>query len=236
VSRPRHHAAIGRTAQERGDDFEAWFEGANAESVARGLVARLLHVGPPHRRTGPGGEHIVITGPGGADYQGTARDGRAIAMEAKSRSRDLRFAEVKPHQREDLDRVAAAGGVAALLYRWTPPLLARARTFVVPWTEVPWRTAKSADGTRRPSSIGPEALAAWEVHPDCLLHPLDARWRFYLAPLLAAPRVMRVPWSPRLDGHLQQALGAMRGGRAQEVSLEAGGVRLILQAPTGGAR
>lgn len=55
-----------------------------------------------------------------------------------------------------------------------------------------------------------------------------------LAP--ASPRVMRVPWSPRLDGHLQQAMGAMREGRAQEVSLEVGGVRLILQAPTGGAR
>lgn len=233
-ARGRDDRAIGHAALARGEDFEAWVNAANARAVVRGEVARLHHLGPPHRRTGRGGERVIITGPGGADYQGQTRDGRAIALEAKCRAGALRYAEVKPHQRADLDACARSGGVAALLYRWTTPDRRRARTLVVPWTEVPWRVVEGANGPRA-TSVGPEELTAWEVPSACLVDPRDARWRFYLAPLLARPRVMRVAWSAGLDGQLAVALGAMRDGRAQEVSVEAGGVRLVIAGTTGGA-
>lgn len=232
---PRRNAAIGAAAHERGESFEEELNDAIERAVEDRLVARLVHVGPPHKRTGRGGERIVITGPGGADYQGQTHDSRSIAFEAKCRADRLRWAEVKKHQRDDLDACARAGGVAALVYRWTTPDRRRQRTFVVPWAEVPWRTIAdpAAEGGRRPTSVGPEELGAWEVDPRALLDPRDAAWVFFLAPLLPATpappaAVMRVGWTPALDADLRTALSLLGEGRAGTVSLLAGGVRLDL--------
>lgn len=227
----RDHAAIGAAAHARGDAFEEEINRAIERAVEAGLVARLVHVGPPHKRTGRDGSRIVITGTGGADYQGQTLDSRSVAFEAKCRADRLRFVEVKDHQRADLDACARSGGVAALVYRWTTPDRRRQRTFVVPWTAVPWKTLPdaAAPGGRRPTSVGPEELAAWEVDPRALLHPRDARWAFFLAPLLAPPpRVMRVGWTPALDRQLRTALGMVAAGTARTVSLAVGGVQLDL--------
>ena len=224
MTRPRNHAAIGRAAQQRGDAFEAWLDAAHEAHVATGVLARMRHVGPPHKRIG-GGE-VVIIGDGPADYQGQttrAHGGRAVAIEAKCRAGNLRLAELPAHQVADLDACADGGGVAALVYRWTTPDRRAQRTFVVPWRRVPWAAARRGDGP----SVGPEACAPWEVDPRALLDPRDALWRPYLAPLLAAqPPVVRLPWTPGLDGVLLRAFEALRAGRGRTVEIEAYGVRL----------
>lgn len=232
----RDHRAIGTAAHERGESFEAELNDAIERAVALGLVARLVHVGPPHRRTGAAGT-VVVTGTGGADYQGQATDSRSIAFEAKCRAARLRYEEVKRHQRDDLDACAAAGGVAALVYRWTTHDRRMQRTFVVPWARVPWRTIADAraPGGRRPTSVGPEELGAWEVDRNALLHPRDARWRFFLAPLLAPPpRVLRVAWSAALDRDLRRALDLVKAGRAGSLSVVLGDVRLDVARRGGG--
>lgn len=233
----RDHHAIGARARSRGGSFEAEIEAANDAAVARHLVARLTHVGPPHERTGPGGARVVITGPGGADYQGQTVDGRAIAMEAKCRAGRLRWVEVEEHQRQDLDACHRSGGVdachrsggvAVLLYRWTTPDRRTARTFAVPWGEVPWR---QLDG--RPTSVGPEELAPWEVPPRALLDPRDAGWAFYLAPLLAPrPLVLRLP-EPALRAWAA-SLVAMADGRRADSRLAVGDVEMVVRAQGGG--
>ena len=221
MTRPRNHAAIGRVAKERGDAFEAWLDAAHEASVASGALARMRHVGPPHVR-GAGGVPVIV-GVGPADYQGQTRDGRAVAIEAKCRAGNLRSAELPDHQRADLDACADGGGVAALVYRWTTPDRRAQRTFVVPWRRVPWSAARRGDGP----SVGPDACAPWEVDPRALLDPRDALWRPYLAPLLAAqPPVVRLPWTPGLDGVLLRAFEALRAGRGRTVEVEAYGVRL----------
>lgn len=223
MSRPRNHAAIGAMAHARGDAFEAWLDAAHAAALAGGLLARMRHVGPPHKRIGAG--EVVIVGTGPADYQGQTLDGRAVSLEAKCRAGNLRLAELPEHQRADLDACARAGGVAALVYRWTTPDRTRQRTFALPWAQVPWNAARRGDGP----SVGPEVCAPWEVHPHALLDPRDALWRCYLAPLLAAhPREVRLPWTPGLDGVLGRAFEALRTGHGREVSVEAYGVRLVI--------
>lgn len=231
--RARNHSAIGRAAQSRGDDFERWINGAHDAALAADppLLARMRHVGPPHKRLSP--TEVVIVGEGPADYQGQSLDGRSVALEAKCRSKNLTWAEIPEHQRADLDACARAGGIAALVYRWTSVDLRQRRTFAMPWRLVPWTTRREPDGTLRPVSIGPEACAPWEVHPHALLDPRDARWRFYLAPLLAAhPPEVRLPWTPGLDGVLMRALEALRTGQGRELVVEAYGARLVI----GGAR
>lgn len=221
--RPRNHAAIGAAAHHRGDAFEAWLDAAHAAALATGALARMRHVGPPHKRIGAG--EVVIVGTGPADYQGQTPDSRAVAMEAKCRAGNLRLAELPDHQRDDLDACARAGGVAVLVYRWTTPDRRAQRTFAMPWVQVPWAAPRRGDGP----SVGPEACAPWEVDPRALLDPRDARWRFYLAPLLAAsPAVVRLPWTPALDGMLARAFEALRTGVGRELAVEAYGVRLVI--------
>lgn len=223
MSRPRHHAAIGRIAKERGDAFEHWLDAAHKASVASGALARMRHVGPPHVR-GAGGVPVIV-GTGPADYQGQTPDGRAVAIEAKVRARNLSLSDLPDHQRDDLDACARGGGVAALVYRWTTPDQRRQRTFAMPWTQVPWAAPRRGDGP----SVGPEACAQWEVDPRALLDPRDARWRCYLAPLLAAdPPTVRLPWTPALDGMLLRAMEGLRTGAGRELAVEAYGVRLVI--------
>ncbi len=165
-------------ARDHGDELERWLEAQHERAIARGLLCRMRHVGPPHRRTGVGGHEIRIVGLGPADYQGQLPGGCAIALEAKSREGRLSRDELPEHQRADLDACAAGGGLAVLVARLGGTIHA------IPWREVPWCSPRGGS-----PSIGAADVSAWRVDPRCSSHPLDREWRFYLAPLVGMETV-----------------------------------------------
>lgn len=169
---PRRHTG-GDLAVRHGDELERWLTAQHDRAIARGLLCRMRHVGPPHRRTGVGGHEIRIVGLGPADYQGQLPGGRSVALEAKSREGRLTREELPEHQRADLDACAAGGGLAVLVARLGGV------THAIPWREVPWCSPRGGS-----PSIGAADVSAWRVDPRCELHPLDREWRFYLAPLV----------------------------------------------------
>lgn len=143
-------------------------------------IARLRHVGPPHQRTGKGGQDIKIVGLGPADFQGAirAKDGehwRLLAVEAKSRALRLQRHEIDPHQQDDLRWVESVGGVALVVVELHDEYVTLG-TWAVPWhvLETLWRRTSRArpskpDATRpstvkiESASVGPDELAGWEV-------------------------------------------------------------------------
>ena len=172
----------GARAHAHGGALEAWLDAQFARAIAKGLLARMRHVGPPSEphivdgaiaRDRRGRWLSAVTGEGPADYQGQLVGGRAVALEAKSREGRLRLDEVPEHQRADLDACADGGGLAVLVARLGGV------THAVPWREVPWCSPRGG----RPS-VGAEDVRAWRVDARCELHPLDARWRFFLTPLV----------------------------------------------------
>jgi hypothetical protein len=176
-------AAIGALAHARGDELEAWLAAQHARALARGLLARMAHVGAPSEPHIVGGKVqrdrrgrvlAALAGVGPADYQGQLAGGRSVAIEAKSRAGRLRLDEVAEHQRTDLEACAAGRGLAVLVARLGGVIHA------IPWRDVPWCSPRGGS-----PSIGAADVSAWRVDPRCELHPLDAQWRFYLAPLVA---------------------------------------------------
>ena len=160
---PLHHGAA----------FEAWLKAQHALASRYGL-AHVRHVGPPVAHTGPNGSRLVVIGRGPADYQGTLRGGRAVAVEAKSRDKRLSRAEIPEHQQADLTDVDALGGLALLVVE----LRAVDAVYAVEWGRVPWtvRTRKvqrhGVEVTERSESVGVEELAAWRIADGCYL----GRW------------------------------------------------------------
>jgi hypothetical protein len=156
----------GARATAAGAAFESWIEQQHLDAERLGL-AHVRHVSPAVKVVGrtKRGLEVVITGKAGADYLGhtLAAPARPIVAEAKS-TLDARLArsEVKPHQVADLDRCAAAGGVAVLLWELRAAG-APVRRFAAPWP-VAWR------GSAARGSIGLEELAPWELRPgECYL-------------------------------------------------------------------
>lgn len=155
-------ALAGRSARAHGAALERWL----AEQHRAASLAHLAHVravGAPVV-VGMYGLPIQWAGAGPADYQGVLKGGRAIAVEAKSRDRRLRLAEIPEHQREDLDRVEALGGLALLVVE----LRASTSIFVAPWGRVDWRQVREGAGV----SVGPQELALWRWTGGLYL----ARW------------------------------------------------------------
>lgn len=171
TARAPHRHTGGDLAVRHGDELERWLDAQHQRAIARGLLCRMRHVGPPTKRIGPGGTELVVVGVGPADFQGQLPGGRAVALEAKSREGRLRFDEIPEHQRDDLTACAEGGGLAVLVARLNGV------THAIPWFAVPWGSPRGG----RPS-IGAADVASWRVDPRCELHPLDAQWRFYLAP------------------------------------------------------
>lgn len=163
----------GELAARHGDELERWLDAQHQRAIARGLLCRMRHVGPPTKRTGPGGTELVVVGTGPADFQGQLPGGRSVALEAKSREGRLGLHELPEHQREDLDACAAGGGLAVLVARLGGAIHA------IPWRAVPWASPRGG----RPS-IGAADVSAWRVDPRCELHPLDSHWSFYLSRLI----------------------------------------------------
>jgi hypothetical protein len=82
-------------AHARGGELEAWLSAKHERALARGLLAKMAHVGPPSephvvggvlQRDRRGRVLAAITGVGPADYQGQLPGGRSVALEAKSRA------------------------------------------------------------------------------------------------------------------------------------------------------
>ena len=142
----------GHAARDAGAAFEAWLSAQHRAAELAGL-AHVRHVGPPVAHTGIGGRDLRVIGHGPADYQGVIRGGRAVAVEAKSRTGRLARAEIPQHQQDDLARVAALGGVALLVVELRDHQLVAA----VPWGQVPWMKARTAE------AVGAEQLRAWVV-------------------------------------------------------------------------
>jgi penicillin-binding protein-related factor A (putative recombinase) len=110
---------------------------AEYNACAESYGVALLHKLPtPTRRVKRGnGWSIIYTARSTVDYCGVMLDGtgRHVAIEAKSCTSRPKFylSEVESHQREYLDSVAKAGGVAALAV-----VFGQARTVhVIPWEE-----------------------------------------------------------------------------------------------------
>src|SRR6185369_12920106 len=94
----------------------------------------------------------------GTDFVGFLLDGsgRVIAEEVKACSTKARFnlREVEPHQRDMLDRVHAAGGLALLTLVWGKD---RA-VCVLPWAAV-----------REKVSLADDEIRAWAEEPETFL-------------------------------------------------------------------
>lgn len=175
--------AGGADARDRGAAFERYAKEQHTAAWKAGF-ARLRHVGPPHQRTGPGGDVVKIVGLGPADFQGAirARHGehwRLLGVEAKSREYRLQRREIAAHQQDDLRWIESVGGVALVLIELHDELVSLG-TWAVPWNvlETLWRRTTRArarpGGMLAPpakiesASVGPEELVGWEVPPGAL--------------------------------------------------------------------
>lgn len=185
-------AAAGLIARRHGAALEAWLTMQHDRAIARGLLARMAHVGAPSTphvvngrlaRDQRGRVLAAITGTGPADFQGQLPSGRSVAIEAKSREGRLTREEIAEHQRADLDACAQGGGLAVLVARLDGAVHA------IPWREVPWCSPRGGS-----PSIGAADVAAWRIDARCERHVLDAGWSFYLSALtgVAAMRGGRV--------------------------------------------
>ncbi len=154
------HVLAGELAQAVDHAFMAWCEGQHQLAIQQGHLGRILHVDPPTRYVGRG--LYSRTGVGPSDFQGqlTARyGGRAVAVEAKSRTGRLRLGELPEHQVKDLESCHLHGGIAVLLYEYRSDHGLRCVQFAMPWSAVPWRVTRKGAGP----SIGPEECAPWKV-------------------------------------------------------------------------
>lgn len=163
----------GELAARHGEELERWLTAQHERAIAKGLLCRMRHVGPPTRRIGPGGTELVVVGLGPADFQGQLPGGRSVALEAKSREGRLGLHELPEHQRDDLDACAAGGGLAVLVARLGGVIHA------IPWRAVPWVSPRGGK-----PSIGAGDVVLWRVGERAMLDPRDAGWRFYLSALV----------------------------------------------------
>lgn len=167
------NVARGHLARDRGSWWEAWLrEQHKAAAMAR--LARVTHVGPPHARTGPGGENIVIVGHGPADFQGQIRGAAGapwlpLAVEAKSLTRRMQRHDLEPHQHVDLAFVGGelARGVALVVIELHDDEGASLGRWAIPYRELEtrWRVSRRerAGRVEVSRSVGPEELAGWEI-------------------------------------------------------------------------
>lgn len=144
----------GIKAQAAGARFEDIVEHRLDALEHDGIVAHWTHNQPAFKRIGE--RRFVPVEAGDADYTGMFTGGLYWALEAKS-STDPRFPleRIEMTQILHLDNVARSGGLAFLALQFR--VAGRARDFLIPWSSVPWKTARTAQ------AVYLEDLADWEV-------------------------------------------------------------------------
>lgn len=171
LGRREAHRAQGRAAGANGRRLEALLGDQHARALTAG-VAHVRKVGAPVI-VGRGGAPCAWEGTGPADYLGTLRGGRAVAIEAKSVGKRLSRVAVLEHQARDLERTERLGGLALLVVelRHVGP---RGTVYAVEWSRVPWRMTKATVGgvVQTRETVGAEELAGCEVSAGLYL----ARW------------------------------------------------------------
>lgn len=153
----------GRRAKRLGDDLERWVAAYLGTAQRVGAIAwwMKIHPGVAHRRAlidGRWGFKLVWGERAAADFVGLLPDARMLAIECKSvEGQRLARSAIKPQQRAHLDAVNAAGGIALLAaeFRDEGAVTRTARQYVIPWHEVPWAKARTAE------SLTELAACAW---------------------------------------------------------------------------
>lgn len=155
------NAKRGRVAQAVGASFESWLEGQHTLAKRYGILA---HVEKTQARTAWVKGRLEYVGKGVADYIGTLEGGRSFALEAKSTSGEyLPKSEIDTKQAEHLQLVALAGGLALLLVEFRSDEHPYWRRYAVPWLEVPWEVARTAQ------RVVQDKIEKWRVINECYL-------------------------------------------------------------------
>jgi len=150
---------VSRVQQASGARFEAWIDAQHAVARNRGLLVHAEHTQAVARVIQG---RVVYAAPGVADYVLCLAGGHYAAVEAKACD-GLRLYRhrIAPLQARHLDTVARGGALALLLVAFRDPA---PDYFAVPWLEVPWEKARSAD------NVCAVALASWRIAPgSCYL-------------------------------------------------------------------
>lgn len=162
------NVAVGRKKQQAGSNFEAWVEVQHEKAILLGILAHVEKT-EPHAKVVKG--KLQFLEKGVADYVGVlCRDearghagGRYLATEAKSTAdKRLYKSVVSKKQRDHLNAVARAGGLALLVAEFRETGAPSSR-FAVPWLDVPWAVAESAE------SVTADGLAGYAVDVECYL-------------------------------------------------------------------
>jgi len=156
----------GRKAKRRGEALETWVRGLLISALLALVIAHWMQIWPEakHKRApdGRGGWRFELRwgARAHADFAGTTADGRSFAIECKTvEGARLPRARIAAQQVKHLDAVARAGGVAllALEFRDEGPVVSVGRQYLVPWGQVPWVVARSAQAVEEAS------LARWRI-------------------------------------------------------------------------
>lgn len=168
---PARRQVAGAVAQDNGEEGEAVADRMHDLCFRMGVaevdrVSSHIKIGRPTGRSPSEHYAYVKPGPGVVDCVGEMADGRAVKVEVKGLREAMResgtgpaplrldLARVKPHQRAQLARCGARGGVALVLCPVHDALV-----FAVPWSAC---AAVLAEGR---GSLSEEELRAWRCEP-----------------------------------------------------------------------
>lgn len=143
--------------QASGARFEAWVDAQHAVARSRGLLIHAEHTQAVSRVVG---KKMIYAAPGVADYVLCLRGGRYAAVEAKACDGPRLYrSRIGPLQARHLDAVARGGALALLIVKSEDH-----EYYAVPWLEVLWEQARSADSVRVAS------FEPWQIVPgSCYL-------------------------------------------------------------------
>lgn len=151
---------MSRAQQVSGARLEAWVDGQHLIARNRGLLIHAEHTQAVAKTVGG---RVIYTAPGVSDYVLCLRGGHYAAVEAKACDGPRLYrSRIGPLQARHLDAVARGGALALLLVESRDTGLPE--HFAVPWTEVVWERARTADSARV------ESFAPWRIVPgSCYL-------------------------------------------------------------------
>lgn len=143
---------MSRVQQAAGARFEQWIEAQHAVARNRGLLVHAEHTQAVARVIGG---MVVYAAPGVADYVLCLTGGHYAAVEAKACDGPRLYrSRIGPLQARHLEAVARGGALALLVVEFGDVSAAR---FAVPWLDVPWARARSAD------SVSAADLIPWTI-------------------------------------------------------------------------